>query len=49
MNAIVWCAGMEVPDGGVPSPKITEDQINETLDKRKPRLQRISLSTKALN
>lgn len=49
MNAIVWCAGMEVPDGGVPSPKITEDQINENLDKRKPRLQRISLSTKALN
>lgn len=45
MNAIVWCAGMEVPKDGVSSPRITETEINENLDKRKPRFQRISLSS----
>ncbi|MEM1294908.1 MAG: ThuA domain-containing protein [Verrucomicrobiota bacterium] len=32
LNAIVWVAGMEVPEGGVKSLPVTEDQINENLD-----------------
>jgi type 1 glutamine amidotransferase len=32
LNAIVWVAGMDVPEGGVKSLAVTEDQINENLD-----------------
>lgn len=32
LNAIVWVAGMEVPEGGVKSLPVTEEQINENLD-----------------
>ena len=32
LNAIVWTAGMEVPEGGVKSNPVTEDQLNENLD-----------------
>ena len=32
LNAIVWVAGMEVPEGGVKSKPVTEDEINENLD-----------------
>lgn len=32
LNAIVWVAGMEVPEDGVASNPITEDQLNENLD-----------------
>lgn len=32
LNAIVWTAGMEVPEGGVKSLKVTEEQLNENLD-----------------
>ena len=32
LNAIVWTAGMKVPEGGVPSEPVTEDQLNDNLD-----------------
>ncbi len=32
LNAIVWVAGAEVPEGGVESLPITEDQLNENID-----------------
>jgi len=35
LNAVVWTAGMEVPEGGVKSLPITEDQLNANLDKKK--------------
>lgn len=34
LNAIVWVAGGEVPEDGVPSEPITEDQLNENLDEK---------------
>lgn len=33
LNAIVWTAGMEVPEGGVKSTPLTEDDLNANLDK----------------
>ncbi|MBK1825397.1 ThuA domain-containing protein [Haloferula rosea] len=42
LNAIVWTAGMEVPEGGVKSQKVTEDELNANLDsygdKKNPRI-----------
>lgn len=42
LNAIVWVAGMEVPEDGVKSNAVTEDQLNENLDvyegKENPRI-----------
>ncbi|MDA7882472.1 DUF1080 domain-containing protein, partial [Akkermansiaceae bacterium] len=35
LNTIVWIAGMEVPESGVQSEKITEAQINANLDQKK--------------
>ncbi len=32
LNAIVWTAGIEVPEGGVKSDPLTEDDLNENLD-----------------
>ncbi len=32
LNAIVWTAGMEVPEGGVKSDPLTEDALNANLD-----------------
>ncbi|MEM7015152.1 MAG: ThuA domain-containing protein, partial [Verrucomicrobiota bacterium] len=32
LNAIVWCAGMDVPEGGVVSKPLTEDELNANLD-----------------
>lgn len=34
LNAIVWTAGMKVPDGGVKSKAPTEDELNVNLDKK---------------
>ena len=34
LNTIVWIAGMDVPEGGVKSEKITEEQINANLDQK---------------
>lgn len=37
LNAIVWTAGVEVPDKGVPSKPLTEEELNADLDdKGKP-------------
>jgi len=36
LNAIVWSAGIEVPEGGVKSNPITEAQLNENLDVKEP-------------
>ena len=44
LNAIVWCANIPVPKGGVDSPRVTEDVLNENLDKRKPKFGRLKLS-----
>lgn len=35
LNTIVWIAGMDVPENGVHSEKITEEQINANLDQKK--------------
>ncbi|MFT5466940.1 MAG: type 1 glutamine amidotransferase [Verrucomicrobiales bacterium] len=35
LNAIVWTAKMEVPEGGVESAAVTEAQLNENLDEKK--------------
>lgn len=35
LNAIIWTAGLEVPEGGVKSEPITEAQLNENLDAKK--------------
>jgi hypothetical protein len=32
LNAIVWVAGMDVPESGVKSLSVSEDQLNENLD-----------------
>ncbi|MGC6427899.1 MAG: ThuA domain-containing protein [Akkermansiaceae bacterium] len=32
LNAIIWTAGLEVPEGGVKSKPLTEDALNENLD-----------------
>lgn len=43
LNAIVWVAGMEVPENGVESNAVTEDELNANLDvykgKVNPRIQ----------
>jgi hypothetical protein len=36
LNAIVWTAGLDVPEGGVKSLPITEAQLNENLDEKTP-------------
>ena len=33
LNAVVWMAGMEVPEAGVNSKPVTEDELNANLDK----------------
>ena len=35
LNAMIWTAGMDVPEGGVKSKPITEAQLNENLDPKK--------------
>ncbi len=36
LNAIVWIAGLEVPAGGVPSPKLTFKDLDTNMDEAKP-------------
>lgn len=36
LNAIVWVAGMEVPEGGVKSNPLTEKDLNTALDHKEP-------------
>ena len=42
LNAVVWVAGMDVPEDGVKSEPVSEDQLNENLDvyegKKNPRI-----------
>lgn len=42
LNGIVWTAGMEVPENGVSSKPVTEAQLNENLDPKKP-MEHVSL------
>jgi hypothetical protein len=46
LNAIVWTAGLEVPEGGVKSANPDEDEINANLDKKKG-MSRIKLPVKS--
>ena len=39
LNAIVWTAGMDVPETGVKSEPVTEAQLNENLDEKKDMVQ----------
>ena len=43
LNSIVWVAGAEVPEGGVKSLAVTEDELNANLDvykgKTNPRIE----------
>lgn len=46
LNTIVWIAGMEVPEGGVKSDTVDEEEINANLDE-KPNMVRIELPLKS--
>ena len=46
LNAMVWTAGMDVPEGGVKSQPITEKQLNENLDQKR-KMEHISLPSDA--
>ncbi len=35
LNTIVWVAGLDVPEGGIPSKTPTEEEINANLDQKK--------------
>jgi hypothetical protein len=39
LNAIVWVAGVEVPEGGVKSNALTEADLNKSLDAKEPMVQ----------
>ena len=43
LNTIVWIAGQEVPEGGVPTATVTEDELNENLDDYGDKTNRILL------
>jgi len=43
LNAIVWSAGMEVPEGGVKSDPLTEEELNANLDPYKNGTKRLEL------
>ena len=47
MNTIAWAAGEKVPSGGVPTYKVTEDELNEQLDDYGDRTNRVKLPTVA--
>ncbi|MBT3469895.1 MAG: hypothetical protein HOD72_01005 [Opitutae bacterium] len=47
LNAIVWVAGAKVPEGGVPTYAVTEDELNENLDDYGSKTSRVKLPTKA--
>lgn len=36
LNAVVWCAGLEVPETGVRSRKVTLDDLKKNMDDKKP-------------
>jgi hypothetical protein len=39
LNAIVWVAGVDVPEGGVKSNALTEADLNKSLDPKEPMVQ----------
>lgn len=43
LNAIIWSAGMDVPDGGVKSKPLTEDEFNANLDDYGDKTRRLKL------
>jgi type 1 glutamine amidotransferase len=43
LNTIVWVAGVDVPKGGVPTYKVTEDELNENLDDYGKKTNRIKI------
>lgn len=45
LNTIVWISGLEVPEGGVPTKALTEDELNENLDDYGDKTNRILLPT----
>ena len=47
LNSIIWAAGLEVPATGVPTYKVTEEELNEKLDDYGDRTNRIKLPTRA--
>ena len=47
LNSIIWAAGLEVPATGVPTYKVTEEELNEKLDDYGDRTNRIKLPTQA--
>ena len=46
LNTIVWVAGGKVPEGGVPTYAVTEDELNENLDDYGSKTRRVKLPTK---
>ena len=47
LHSIIWAAGLEVPATGVPTYKVTEEELNEKLDDYGDRTNRIKLPTRA--
>ena len=43
LNTIAWVAGKEVPESGVPTDPVTENELNENLDDYGPKTARIKL------
>jgi len=43
LNALVWTAGLEVPEGGVRSEPLTEDDLNANLDSYQKGMRRLKL------
>ena len=43
LNAIIWSTGIDVPEGGVKSEKVSEDQLNENLDDYGDQMNRVKL------
>ena len=43
LNSVTWGLKLPVPETGVDSPEITVDQLNENLDKRKPKQKKLEL------
>jgi hypothetical protein len=47
LNTIVWIAGKKVPEKGVPTYTVTEDELNENLDDYGSKTRRVKLPSKA--
>ncbi|NQZ58945.1 MAG: hypothetical protein HRT88_15950 [Lentisphaeraceae bacterium] len=47
LNTIAWVAGMDIPKGGVPTFKVTEDELNENLDDYGNKTKRVKIPAAA--